>query len=362
MGFDSDDIWHDIPVVNIVKDSIPTDDSVFRINLDSFVCCWESFSSMSTTQKRDRLSQIFNIDYFDSATVLTNTNSLNKLKSSRFYERSPADQSGFIYIYTFEDNVLAGLYEQGFFWWKNRRYEAKLKIGRTEQNVFRRINQQFDSKTGISEPPILLAVFWTKLVVQCEREIHNELIDKRLKDKEGNVAKGGVEWFKDTPTQILPTVLKWVKHCNLQQPAVALEMTLPQLEEVLMRVPRSVSLDVKMGKDRDTELGDLLEAEEVTLLEAEEFTPEQLLMREPLQGELVQLLADLTDREREVICLRFGLGYARSHSLADIGRVLELSRERVRQIGVKALRKLCQPDRRDRIRYYLESINYTSFN
>jgi RNA polymerase nonessential primary-like sigma factor len=136
---------------------------------------------------------------------------------------------------------------------------------------------------------------------------------------------------------------------KLEDVAKALEMTLPQLQEVLMRVPRSVSLDVKVGKDRDTELGDLLEAEEVT--------PEQVMMRESLQGELVQLLADLTDREREVICLRFGLGYNHAHSLADIGRVLELSRERVRQIESKALQKLRQPKRRNRVRDYLESMN-----
>jgi RNA polymerase nonessential primary-like sigma factor len=127
-----------------------------------------------------------------------------------------------------------------------------------------------------------------------------------------------------------------------------MDMTVAQLQEVLMRVPRSVSLDVKVGKDRDTELGDLLEAEEVT--------PEQLLMRESLQGELVQILADLTDREREVICLRFGLGYNQSHSLADIGRILDLSRERVRQIESKGLQKLRQPKRRNRVRDYLESM------
>ncbi len=136
---------------------------------------------------------------------------------------------------------------------------------------------------------------------------------------------------------------------KLEDVAKALDMTLPQLQEVLMRVPRSVSLDVKVGKDRDTELGDLLEAEEVS--------PEQMMMRESLQGELVQLLADLTDREREVICLRFGLGYNQAHSLADIGRVLELSRERVRQIESKALQKLRQPKRRNRVRDYLESMN-----
>ncbi len=136
---------------------------------------------------------------------------------------------------------------------------------------------------------------------------------------------------------------------KLEDVAKALDMTLVQLQEVLMRVPRSVSLDVKVGKDRDTELGDLLEAEEIT--------PEQTMMRESLQGELVQILADLTDREREVICLRFGLGYSQAHSLADIGRVLELSRERVRQIESKALQKLRQPKRRNRVRDYLESMN-----
>jgi RNA polymerase nonessential primary-like sigma factor len=136
---------------------------------------------------------------------------------------------------------------------------------------------------------------------------------------------------------------------RLEEVATAMDMTLVQLQEVLMRVPRSVSLDVKVGKDRDTELGDMLEADDVT--------PEQMMMRESLQGELVLLLADLTDREREVICLRFGLGYSQAHSLADIGRLLDLSRERVRQIESKALQKLRQPKRRNRVRDYLESMN-----
>ncbi len=136
---------------------------------------------------------------------------------------------------------------------------------------------------------------------------------------------------------------------RLEEVATAMDMTLVQLQEVLMRVPRSVSLDVKVGKDRDTELGDMLEADDVT--------PEQMMMRESLQGELVILLADLTDREREVICLRFGLGYNQPHSLADIGRLLDLSRERVRQIESKALQKLRQPKRRNRVRDYLESMN-----
>jgi len=131
--------------------------------------------------------------------------------------------------------------------------------------------------------------------------------------------------------------------------AVELDMTPSQVREVLLRVPRSVSLETKVGTDKDTELGDLLETEEVT--------PEELLMRESLHRDLQHLLADLTSRERDVILMRYGLGDGHPYSLAEIGRALELSRERVRQIEAKALQKLRQPKRRNRVRDYLESLS-----
>jgi RNA polymerase nonessential primary-like sigma factor len=127
-----------------------------------------------------------------------------------------------------------------------------------------------------------------------------------------------------------------------------LEMTAPQVREVLMRVPRAVSLETKVGKERDTELGELLETDDAS--------PEETLMRESLRRDLQQLLADLTPREREVIRMRFGLNDGTPYSLAEIGRALDLSRERVRQIEAKALQKLRQPKRRNRIRDYLESL------
>ncbi|NJN59472.1 MAG: RNA polymerase sigma factor, RpoD/SigA family, partial [Leptolyngbyaceae cyanobacterium SL_5_9] len=61
-------------------------------------------------------------------------------------------------------------------------------------------------------------------------------------------------------------------------------------------------------------------------------------------------------RERDVIRMRFGLGDGHPYSLAEIGRALDLSRERVRQIEAKALQKLRQPKRRNRVRDYLESL------
>jgi RNA polymerase nonessential primary-like sigma factor len=135
---------------------------------------------------------------------------------------------------------------------------------------------------------------------------------------------------------------------TIEDIATELEMTPPQVREVLLRVPRAVSLETKVGKERDTELGELLETDGIS--------PEEMLMREALHRDLQQLLTDLTSRERDVIRMRFGLGDGQPYSLAEIGRALDLSRERVRQIEAKALQKLRQPKRRNRVRDYLESL------
>jgi len=131
--------------------------------------------------------------------------------------------------------------------------------------------------------------------------------------------------------------------------ALELDMTAIQVREVLLRVPRSVSLETKVGKDKDTELGELLETDTIT--------PEEMLMRESLHKDLHHLLDDLTSRERDVILMRFGLSDGHAYSLAEIGRALDLSRERVRQIESKALQKLRQPKRRNLVRDYLESLS-----
>ncbi|MDJ0552889.1 MAG: RNA polymerase sigma factor SigC [Microcoleaceae cyanobacterium MO_207.B10] len=130
--------------------------------------------------------------------------------------------------------------------------------------------------------------------------------------------------------------------------AEELNMTPAQVREVLLKVPRSVSLETKVGSDKDTELGELLETEDAS--------PEQMLMRESLVQALKELLADLTQRERSVISMRYGLGDGHPYSLSEIGRALKLSRERVRQIEAKALQKLRQPKRRNQVRDYLESL------
>jgi RNA polymerase nonessential primary-like sigma factor len=128
--------------------------------------------------------------------------------------------------------------------------------------------------------------------------------------------------------------------------AEELEMEPAHVRELMSRVPRSVSLETRVGKDKDTELGELLEAEETS--------PEDSAVQESLRRDVQELLGDLTLRERDVITMRYGLLDGRVYSLSEIGRALNLSRERVRQIESKALQKLRQPRRRAKVRDYLE--------
>jgi len=136
---------------------------------------------------------------------------------------------------------------------------------------------------------------------------------------------------------------------TVEEIAQELALTPEAVRELLMTVPRSVSLEMKVGKEKDTELLDLLETEAVS--------SENHFVYESLQRDIRELLADLTTREREVIELRYGFLDGKSHSLADIGRTLELSRERVRQIELKALQKLRQSQRHDQIRDYFEALS-----
>ena len=93
------------------------------------------------------------------------------------------------------------------------------------------------------------------------------------------------------------------------------------------------SLDMKVGEDESTELGELLRDTSIS-------TPEESVIRSDVSNEVERALAPLSDREREVLRLRYGLGTDREHTLEEIGRRLSLTRERVRQIEAKAVAKM----------------------
>jgi RNA polymerase nonessential primary-like sigma factor len=137
------------------------------------------------------------------------------------------------------------------------------------------------------------------------------------------------------------------RNATMEEVAKEMDSTIEQLQEILGKMPSSISLDIKVGKDQDTELIDLLE----TAVES----PEDSLIHDSLKVELQNLMANLTDREREVIGLRFGMDNGEYLSLSAIGRNLNLSRERVRQIESRALHKLRRPQVRRRIKDFMDS-------
>ncbi len=127
--------------------------------------------------------------------------------------------------------------------------------------------------------------------------------------------------------------------------AAELDLTPRQVREYLERARQPLSLDLRVGDNQDTELGELLEDTGPS--------PEDFAAQSALRGELEQLMADLTPQQREVLSLRFGLEDGQSLTLAKIGDRLNISRERVRQIEREALTKLRK--RRADIREYLAS-------
>lgn len=127
--------------------------------------------------------------------------------------------------------------------------------------------------------------------------------------------------------------------------AEELDLTPKQVREYLERSRLPLSLDLRVGDNQDTELGELLEDTGPT--------PEDFAAQASLRSELAQLMEDLTPQQREVLRLRFGLDDGQALTLAKIGDMLSISRERVRQIEREALTKL-RKHRAD-IREYLAS-------
>ncbi|MGJ3244544.1 MAG: RNA polymerase sigma factor, RpoD/SigA family [Elainellaceae cyanobacterium] len=129
--------------------------------------------------------------------------------------------------------------------------------------------------------------------------------------------------------------------------AEALEMTVEQLRNLQQVRRRALSLNRRVGKGEDTELLELLEDDQTQ-------TPDGQISDAMMRQDLQMVLADvLTEREKDVIALRYGLTTGEPHTLEEVGGIFNLSRERVRQIQTKAMRKLRRPPVAARLREWL---------
>ncbi|KRM89681.1 RNA polymerase sigma factor RpoD [Liquorilactobacillus vini] len=130
---------------------------------------------------------------------------------------------------------------------------------------------------------------------------------------------------------------------------IGAEMDMPtdKVREILKIAQEPVSLETPIGEEDDSHLGDFIEDHDAT-------SPADHAAYELLKEQLESVLETLTDREENVLRLRFGLDDGRTRTLEEVGKVFGVTRERIRQIEAKALRKLRHPSRSKQLRDFLE--------
>ena len=129
---------------------------------------------------------------------------------------------------------------------------------------------------------------------------------------------------------------------------IAREMEIPaeKVREILKISQEPISIWTPVGEEDDSSLGDFIEDEKA-------LAPADVASQQMLQQQLEDVLESLSERERQVLRLRFGIEDGRTRTLEEVGREFEVTRERIRQIEAKALRKLRHPSRSKKLRDYL---------
>ena len=126
-----------------------------------------------------------------------------------------------------------------------------------------------------------------------------------------------------------------------------MDMPVEKVREVMKISREPVSLDTPIGEEEDSHLGDFIPDEDTPVpIEAASFA----LLKEQLS----EVLETLTEREQKVLMLRFGLEDGRARTLEEVGKDFNVTRERIRQIEAKALRKLRHPSRSNKLKDYLQ--------
>ncbi|VAX29451.1 RNA polymerase sigma factor RpoD [hydrothermal vent metagenome] len=128
-----------------------------------------------------------------------------------------------------------------------------------------------------------------------------------------------------------------------------MELPLEKVRKILKIAKEPISLETPIGEEEDSHLGDFIEDKKV-------ISPLDAAIRYDLQRQIDGVLQTLTPREEKVLRKRFGIGEATDHTLEEVGQDFEVTRERIRQIEAKALRKLRHPSRSKRLKSFVEII------
>jgi RNA polymerase primary sigma factor len=129
--------------------------------------------------------------------------------------------------------------------------------------------------------------------------------------------------------------------------AEEMDITVEKVREILKIAQEPVSLETPIGEEEDSHLGDFIPDDDVP-------APAEAAAFSMLKEQLIEVLDTLTEREQKVLKLRFGLEDGRARTLEEVGKRFDVTRERIRQIEAKALRKLRHPSRSKKLKDYLE--------
>ncbi len=136
---------------------------------------------------------------------------------------------------------------------------------------------------------------------------------------------------------------------SMEELAHAVGLGVDETERIMKTWKHPISLDTPIGESEDSSFGDFLE-------DSTEYTPAESAMRQMLRDKIDYVLKSLTYREREIIKLRYGLGDGYSYTLEETGRIFKVTRERIRQIESKALKKLQHHTRSDHLKGFVEAL------
>ncbi len=134
---------------------------------------------------------------------------------------------------------------------------------------------------------------------------------------------------------------------SVEEIAKEMNITPEKVREIMKIALDPVSLEMPIGEEEDSHLGDFIQDEDSP-------APSEAVSQTMLREQLLEVLHTLTPREEQVLMLRFGLKDGRMRTLEEVGKVFDITRERIRQIEAKALRKLRHPSRSKRLKDYLD--------